>query len=93
MKYTILLAIQLYWLFKSKNRKAKCIFKKSCSNYVFEATQESGLLEGLKAFYFRYKNCRGGFEIFKNPITNETQMLLPSKIVISGKEIAERLIN
>jgi putative component of membrane protein insertase Oxa1/YidC/SpoIIIJ protein YidD len=92
MKYLILLTIRFYWLLPKKERR-KCIFRKSCSNYVFEATQERGLLEGLKAFYFRYKNCRGGFEIFKNPITNETQMLLPSKIVISGKEIAERLIN
>jgi putative component of membrane protein insertase Oxa1/YidC/SpoIIIJ protein YidD len=91
MKYLILLTIRLHWLLP-KNKRRKCIFKKSCSNYVFEATRESGFLEELKAFYFRYKNCRGGFEIFKNPITSETQMLLLSKIVIGNNEIAERLL-
>ncbi|MFV8347691.1 membrane protein insertion efficiency factor YidD [Flavobacterium sp. ZB4P13] len=92
MKYTILFAVQLYWFFKSKNRKAKCIFKKSCSNYVFEITQTEGFIKGLSAFRFRYQNCRGGFEIFKNPINNKTQMLLPSRIVIEKEEIAERLL-
>ncbi|RZJ49354.1 MAG: membrane protein insertion efficiency factor YidD, partial [Flavobacterium sp.] len=50
-------------------------------------------IKGIKAFYFRYNNCRGNFEIFKNPITSEIQMLLPSKLLIEKEEIAERLIN
>jgi putative component of membrane protein insertase Oxa1/YidC/SpoIIIJ protein YidD len=93
MKYLILFAIRLYWNCIPKRKRKKCIFKKSCSNYVFETTKEKGFFEGLKAFRFRYINCRGNFEIFKNPLTNETQMLLPSRAVISSKEIAERLIN
>ena len=93
MKYVILFAIQCYWNCIPKRKRKKCIFKKSCSHYVFETTKEKGFLEGLKAFQFRYSNCRGGFEIFKNPLTHETQMLLPSKTVISSEEIAERLIN
>ncbi len=92
MKYSILLVIQLYWFLKPKENKPKCIFKKSCSHYVFETTQKEGFLNGLKAFWFRYKNCRGGFEIFENPINNEIQMLLPSRIIIDRKEIAERLL-
>ncbi|WP_339919594.1 membrane protein insertion efficiency factor YidD [uncultured Flavobacterium sp.] len=92
MKYTILLAIQLYWFFKSKNGKAKCIFKKSCSTYVYEKTKAEGFIIGTKAFLFRYKNCRGGFEIFKSPITNKTQILLHSKIIVESEEIANRFL-
>ncbi|OOG75454.1 membrane protein insertion efficiency factor YidD [Flavobacterium sp. A45] len=93
MKYLILFIIRLYWNCIPKRIRKKCLFKVSCSHYVFETTKEKGFLEGLKAFRFRYINCRGSFEIFKNPLTNETQMLLPSKTVISSNEIAERLIN
>ena len=92
MKHLILLIIQLYWLAKSKNRKPRCIFKKSCSNYVYEETLQKGFLKGLIAFHYRFKNCRNGFEIFKNPISNEVQMILPSKEVINKQEIAERLL-
>lgn len=59
---------------------------------MFEKTQKEGFISGLKAFRFRYTNCRGNFEIFKNPVTNKIQMILPSQIIIDREEIAERLI-
>jgi putative component of membrane protein insertase Oxa1/YidC/SpoIIIJ protein YidD len=93
MKYLILLIIQMYWKFIPASKRRKCIFKKSCSNYVFEITQKEGFINGLKTFRFRYKNCRGNFAVFKNPITNKIQMILPSQIIIDKEEIAERLIN
>ena len=92
MKYLILLIIRLYWFSKSKHCKPKCLFRKSCSHYVYEITQEQGFLKGLKAFLFRYRNCRGHIQIFKNPISNKTNMSLPSRIVIEEEEIANRLL-
>jgi len=93
MKHLILFAIKMYWSCIPPSKRKKCIFKKSCSNYVFEITQKEGFISGLKAFCFRYKNCRGNFAIFKNPITNKLQVLLPSQAIIETEEIAERLIN
>lgn len=92
MKYLLMLIIQVYWTFIPASKRKKCIFKKSCSNFVFETTKREGFIKGLAALLFRYKNCRGGFQIFKNPLNNEIQMILPSKIIISQKEIAERFI-
>ncbi|MDI9310437.1 MAG: membrane protein insertion efficiency factor YidD [Limnohabitans sp.] len=92
MKHLILLIIRLYWLTKPKNRRPKCIFRQSCSNFVYEETLQNGFLKGLKAFHYRFKNCRSGFEIFKNPTSNKIQMILPSKKVIEEEEIAERLV-
>jgi len=92
MKYLILLVIRLYWILIPQSNRRKCIFKKSCSNHVFEITQKEGFLNGLKAFQFRYKNCRGNFTIFQNPIDNKIQMILPSLIIVEKEEIAERLI-
>lgn len=93
MKYLLLFVIQIYWKFIPLSKRRKCIFNKSCSNHVFEVTQNEGFFKGLKAFQFRYKNCRGNFEIFKNPMTNKTQMILPSQLIMDTEEIAERLIN
>jgi putative component of membrane protein insertase Oxa1/YidC/SpoIIIJ protein YidD len=93
MKYFILLVIRMYWMLIPQSNRRKCIFKKSCSNYVFEITQKEGFIKGVKAFQFRYKNCRGNFSIFKNPINHKIQMILPSQIIIEREEIADRLIN
>lgn len=92
MKHLILFAIKMYWKILPPSKRRKCIFKKSCSNYVFETTQKEGFVKGLKAFQFRYKNCRGNFAIFQNPINNKIQMILPSQIIIESEDIADRLI-
>lgn len=92
MKYIILLIIRMYWILIPQSKRRKCIFKKSCSNYVFETTQKEGFIKGLQAFQFRFKNCRGNFSIFHNPIDNKIQMILPSLIIVEKEEIAERLI-
>jgi len=93
MKHLILFAIKMYWNCIPPSKRKKCIFKKSCSNYVFDITQKEGIIKGLKAFHFRFKNCRGNFAIFKNPITDKIQMILPSHIIIEREEIAERLLD
>jgi putative component of membrane protein insertase Oxa1/YidC/SpoIIIJ protein YidD len=91
MKYIILLLIRSYWFLKPKYRKPRCIFKKSCSHYVFEITNEKGFLKGLKALHFRYKNCRYGYEFFKNPVTGDKEIILLNGEIIPSYEIAERL--
>lgn len=93
MKHFILIVIRFYWFLIPKSARRKCIFKKSCSNYVFDITKREGFIKGVKAFHFRYKNCRGNFSIFKNPITNQIQMILPSHIIICEEEISERFIS
>lgn len=93
MKVFLLVIIRVYWLLIPKSKRKKCIFRKSCSKYVFEETTKNGLQKGLKAFRFRYKNCRHGFEIFKNPINYKFQMILPNHLILDEEEIAERLIN
>ncbi len=92
MKFIILTFIHFYWFFKSNKNQPKCIFSKSCSHYVYEMTCNKGFIEGLKAFYFRYKNCRYGYEIFKDPITGKLQILLLSGSVLQQEEISKRLL-
>jgi len=92
MRIFLLIVIRIYWFLIPKSKRRKCIFRKSCSNYVFEETLKNGLWVGLKAFRFRYENCRHGFEVFKNPIDNKVQMILTNHQIIGEENIAERLI-
>ncbi len=92
MKYLLLLAIRIYWSLIPETNRRKCIFRKSCSNHVYDQTRNSGLKAGIEAFRFRYQNCRNGFVVFENPLTMKKQMILPNQQTIEQKEIAERLI-
>ena len=86
------MTIRTYWLLTQKSKRRKCIFHESCSNYVYQTTLKNGIKKGLEAFWFRYRNCRPGFQLFKNPITNEYQMILPNNQIIAQEEIAKKLI-
>jgi len=92
MKLILLFVIRSYWFLIPKSKRRQCIFRKSCSNFVYEETSKNGLLKGLKALKFRYQNCRGGFIIFDNPINGKKLMSLPNQQIINESEIAQRLL-
>lgn len=92
MKYFLMGLIKCYWWIIPKSKRKKCIFRESCSQYVYRITLDNGFLQGLQSFLFRYRNCRYGYEIFKNPVSKEIQLMLPNKEVLCEKEIAERLL-
>jgi len=73
-------------------KRSPCLFKKPCSHHIYDQTTAHGFKVGIKAFFFRYKNCRGGFSLFKNPLTGKTQMVLRSNKIIGEDEIAPRFL-
>lgn len=92
MKKLLLLIIISYWkIIPAKNRK-RCIFKISCSNYVYQETKSNGFLAGIKALKYRYENCRHGFELFENPMDGTMQLILPKGGILNQDGIAERLL-
>ncbi|GAA3521026.1 hypothetical protein GCM10022393_39200 [Aquimarina addita] len=93
MKIILLLIIKLYWHIIPASKRRRCIFRKSCSNYVYEHTINEGFKAGIRAFNFRYQNCRGTYEVFKNPLINELQVKLPNQQIIDKEEIAKSLID
>lgn len=92
MKILLLLIIKLYWFVFPKDKRRKCIFKISCSRYVYQKTKEDGLIEGLLALKYRFLTCRGGYHIYEHPVTNCKMMLLSNFQIISESEISERII-
>jgi hypothetical protein len=92
MKQLLLSLIRMYWNVVPIHKRGPCLFKKTCSHHIYDQTLAHGFLAGMKAFFFRYKNCRGGFSMFKNPLTGKTQMLLRSNKIIGEDDIAPRFL-
>ncbi|WP_051200298.1 membrane protein insertion efficiency factor YidD [Flavobacterium subsaxonicum] len=92
MRHLLLVIIKFYWLAIPKNKRRNCLFKKSCSHFVFEVTAQHGLVKGLQALQYRFKNCRPGAALFINPVTGQTEMILPGHNIISQQDIAQHLL-
>ena len=91
MKNILLLIISIYWLIP-KNKRRQCLFKESCSHYVYNATKKYGLRNGLQALQYRIRNCNKGSYVFTNPITNKIQMVLQNNEIIEEENIANYIL-
>jgi hypothetical protein len=90
VRFLLLLIIKIYWFLIPANKRAKCIFEKSCSNHVFDKTKTEGFLIGLKALWFRYQNCRSGYYLMT--INNETILVTVKNETFLEKDIDSRLL-
>jgi putative component of membrane protein insertase Oxa1/YidC/SpoIIIJ protein YidD len=90
MKYLLLLIIKAYWILIPASKRKHCLFKQSCSRYVFQEAKMQGLLKGLKALMFRYENCRPGYQLIS--IENETILVSRTSKVFSENEIDPRIL-
>jgi putative component of membrane protein insertase Oxa1/YidC/SpoIIIJ protein YidD len=63
MRWFFISLIKVYWYLIPQEKRRSCIFSKSCSNYVMDTLKYEGALSGLRAFSFRYNNCRKGYKI------------------------------
>jgi putative component of membrane protein insertase Oxa1/YidC/SpoIIIJ protein YidD len=91
MKNLLLLLIKIYWWGIPPSKRRKCIFRTSCSKYVYEKALNEGLISGLKAFRYRFQNCRSGAYITENPY-GEIQIILPNQQILNEEEVSERFI-
>lgn len=87
----LLFFIKMYWFLIPANKRKKCLFKKSCSHYVFDITKEDGITKGLKALNFRFKHCRPDYYII-NGVDGKI-LISAHNEVFDANEIAERLFD
>ena len=85
MKYLLLFLIKIYQTFIPKRFRGKCLFKESCSNYVYRVGKDEGFKKGLIALKFRYLNCRPNYQLSEHNgkillITSEREVIEESKI-------------
>lgn len=89
MKYFLLFFIRVYWIIPKKSRN-KCLFKRSCSHFVYETTNDKGLILGLKALIFRYKNCRPQHSLIE--IGDKVLLVSADRQIFNENEIATHLL-
>lgn len=93
MNYILLFAIRFYWILKSNKQPARCLFRISCSRYVYQIATEDGFFKGVHALFKRYRNCRHGYQLMINPLNGQKTMVLPDGTNIRQNEIAEKFLN
>ncbi|TBW27134.1 membrane protein insertion efficiency factor YidD [Gramella sp. KN1008] len=92
MRYFFLLLVKVCFRIYPVHKKTRCIFKENCSSHIRKSFKERGSIQGLKSIWFRYRNCRPGFSLLKNPRTNEINMLLRTNTIVTEDKIADHLI-
>lgn len=90
MKWVFLTIIQLYWkIIPEKNRRS-CLFKETCSHYVYQHTTEYGFLKGYNALRLRMKKCRKGYQVYSG--NKGFEMKLADGSFITEEEISPNIL-
>lgn len=90
MRLILLVIIKFYWKFIPKNKRRTCLFKESCSQYVYKTTIEHGFFKGTTALWNRQKVCRAGYCVYQT--NNGFEMKLIDGSIISEKEISAKIL-
>lgn len=80
MKWILIFLIHFYWLIPKKWRR-RCIFKNTCSKYVYQTTKEQGFLKGIKALKQRMKQCTPYYTVYYGPDQGEWVILQDNEVI------------
>ncbi len=86
----MLFNIKIYWLVKPKRFSGRCLFKESCSHYVYKNTKKGRFLKGLQSLSFRIKNCRPGYHVVE--IKGKRGIITRNKLFFEMRELCDQLI-
>jgi hypothetical protein len=76
-------------VFPEKKRRY-CLFKETCSHYVYRHTAEGGFFKGTIALKQRLKKCRKGYKLYSS--LQGFEMELADGSIIKEDEISLRLL-
>lgn len=65
MRYLLMFAIRIYWRIPTKLHN-KCLFKETCSHYVYRIAKHQGFKAAFKALKERDELCRPGYVVYKS---------------------------
>lgn len=88
MKLLILAVIKCYWKLIPEHKRRTCIYRVSCSKYIYSVTSEKGFLAGLHALRLRVRTCRPNYSW---TIDNNTKIL--NLCMCDGTIIKEEMIS
>jgi uncharacterized protein len=90
MKWILLILIKFYWRVFPEKRRRSCLFKETCSHYVYRHTDEGGFFKGVSALMQRVKKCRKGYYLYSS--LDGFEMQLADGSVIKEDEIAPGIL-
>ena len=91
MKWAFLTLIKLYWKIIHDRRRRSCIFKESCSHFVYRQTSKYGFFKGINALKLRYQKCRKGYIIYTG--INGFEIKLADGCILHEEEISDNILN
>ena len=89
MRFILLNIIEAYWFLIPPGKRRKCLFKKRCSQHVFDVTKKEGLLKGIRSLNYRLKHCRPGYYIINGK--NGKLLISARNGVFDENEISDRI--
>jgi len=63
MNTALLLLIRLYWRAVPAVRRRRCLFRITCSRYVYGIASTRGFRAGIAALLERLRSCRPGYTV------------------------------
>jgi len=90
VKSLLLALINLYWVCIPESKRRKCLFKTSCSNYVYTVTKTEGFFSGIKALRFRVKNCNPNYSIIS--IDGEKILVTKTNQILKKEELNNNIL-
>jgi len=90
MKSLLRFMIQMYWFTVSEDRRRSCLFRESCSKYVYRITGEKGFIEGIRAMENRFQVCRAEHTLISE--NGEITLHLCNGTQIQEEDIAINLV-
>jgi uncharacterized protein len=91
MNRVLLILIELYWKIIPPDRRRSCLFKETCSHYVYRQTCEYGFFKGIKALRTRMKKCRKGYQLYTGNKGFELKLVDGS--IVDEEEISPNLLS
>ncbi|MBC8280490.1 MAG: membrane protein insertion efficiency factor YidD, partial [Chloroflexi bacterium] len=92
-RWALLSLIRVYWfLSPAFFAKRSCIFRLSCSNFVYQSTIQYGSVAGFRALVWRYRSCRPGYTVASDS-RGDLKVRLVTGRVVPGSEIVESILD
>jgi len=93
MKYVLLFLIRLYWQVVPEKKRNRCLYKTSCSRYVYDVTLKQDIVDGVKALMVRVRTCNRHHEVVYLKEENVFVIRLKDGTMLQHAEISERIVS
>jgi putative component of membrane protein insertase Oxa1/YidC/SpoIIIJ protein YidD len=63
MRVLLFAVVRVYWAVWPRHLNRGCIYRETCSHYIYRVSRETGFLAGCRALLQRFQTCRPGYAV------------------------------